>query len=124
LLKRWTCFRRWCGRESKYSNSSLHHDLYRCRAVGFELLTAKGILRGINDAIGWACVPSAAHPSPPDLFAVGSTKFIGVFNSEEKAADSLRRHATLEGFTDAPEGFAIHRIELDSLLANPIEIWE
>ena len=60
----------------------------------------------------------------PDLFAGRSTKFIGVFSSEEKAADSLRRHATLEGFTDAPEGFAIHRIQLDSLLVSPIEIWE
>ena len=60
----------------------------------------------------------------PDLFAGRSTKFIGVFSSEEKAADSLRRHATLEGFSDAPDGFAIHRIELDSLLTNPIEIWE
>lgn len=60
----------------------------------------------------------------PDLFAGRSTKFIGVFSSEEKASDSVRRHAALDGFTDAPEGFAIHRIELDSLLANPIEIWE
>lgn len=60
----------------------------------------------------------------PDLFAGRSTKFIGVFSSEEKAADSLRRHATLEGFSDAPDGFAVHRIELDSLLTNPIEIWE
>ena len=60
----------------------------------------------------------------PDLFAGRSTKFIGVFSSEETAAASLRRHAALEGFSDTPEGFAIHRIELDSLLTNPIEIWE
>jgi hypothetical protein len=59
-----------------------------------------------------------------DLFAGQSTKFIGVFSSEKKAADSLRKHATLDGFTDVPEGFAIYRLELDSLLANPIEIWE
>lgn len=60
----------------------------------------------------------------PDLFAGRSTKFIGVFSSEAEAADSLRRHALLEGFKDSPDGFDIHRIELDSLLAEPIEIWE
>ena len=60
----------------------------------------------------------------PDLFAGLSTKFIGVFSSEAKAADSLRRHALLEGFEDSPDGFTIHRIELDRLLAEPIEIWE
>ena len=60
----------------------------------------------------------------PDLFAGRASKVIGVFSSEEKASDSLRRHALLEGFKDFPEGFAIHRIELDSLLAHPIELWE
>jgi hypothetical protein len=64
---------------------------------------------------------SRAHP---DLFAGRSTKFIGVFSAEAKAADSLRRHALLVGFEDSPDGFAIHRIELDSLLAEPLEIWE
>ncbi|SDL98622.1 hypothetical protein SAMN04487916_12035 [Arthrobacter sp. ov407] len=60
----------------------------------------------------------------PDLFAGRSTSFIGVFCSEAKASNSLRSHALLEGFKDCPEGFAIHRIELDSLLADPIEMWE
>ena len=60
----------------------------------------------------------------PDLFAGRSTGFIGVFGSEAKASKSLQRHALLEGFKDCPAGFAIHRIELDSLLADPIEMWE
>jgi hypothetical protein len=60
----------------------------------------------------------------PDLFAGRSTTLIGVFSSEAQAQDSLRRHAVLEGFKDSPEGFAIHRIELNTLLANPIEMWE
>ena len=60
----------------------------------------------------------------PDLFAGQSTKLIGVFSSETQAQDSLRRHAVLEGFKDSPEGFAVHRIELNTLLANPIEMWE
>lgn len=60
----------------------------------------------------------------PDLFAGQSTKFVGVFSTEANASDSLRSHALLEGFKDSPDGFAIHRIELDNLLADPIEIWE
>lgn len=60
----------------------------------------------------------------PDLFAGRSTSFIGVFSTEAKASDSLRRHAQLEGFKEAPEGFAIQRIELDNLLDHPIELWE
>ena len=60
----------------------------------------------------------------PDLFAGRSTSFIGVFSSGAKGSNSLTSHALLEGFKDCPEGFAIQQIELDSLLADPIEIWE
>ena len=60
----------------------------------------------------------------PDLFAGRSTSFIGVFSCDAKASNSLKSHALLEGFKDCQEGFSIQRIELDSLLADPVEIWE
>ena len=78
----------------------------------------------IDDAIGRLVFLLLHTHIHPDLFAGRSTKLIGVFSSETQAQDSLRRHAVLEGFKDSPEGFAVHRIELNTLLANPIEMWE
>ena len=60
----------------------------------------------------------------PVLFAGRSDSVIGFFTSRQAAEVAQEGHARLPGFSDSPAGFKIHVIELDSLLTQPIEIWE
>jgi hypothetical protein len=48
-------------------------------------------------------------------------KLIGVFSSDQDAADAQLKSTSLPGFVDCPEFFSIERLPLDRDLRTPFE---